>query len=132
MNRCLPSTDVPRAIVTTIASQIEITNLRILKRYLKRRQTRFDHRTKLRAYLGLKTFDRLEILHLLRFVYARLLIHEERLGVLIDLCTRELAQRNVVLPGSTTVERLVIHVREHVSKRLYTKLTNRQYMARPA
>ena len=75
--------------------------------------------------MGLKTFDRLEILHLLRFVYARLLIHEERLGVLVDLCTRELAQRNVVLPGSTTVERLVIHVREHVSKRLYTKLANR-------
>ena len=118
-------TDVPRVIVMTIASQLEITNFRILKRYLKRRQTRFDHRTKLRAYLGLKTFDRLEILHLLRFVYARLLIHEERLGVLVDLCTRELAQRNVVLPGSTTVERLVIHVREHVSKRLYTKLANR-------
>ena len=70
-------TDVPRVIVTTIASQLEITNFRILKRYLKRRQTRFDHRTKLRAYLGLKTFDRLEILHLLRFVYARLLIQEE-------------------------------------------------------
>ena len=45
-------TAVPRVIVMTIASQLEITNLRILKRYLKRRQTRFDHRAKLRAYLG--------------------------------------------------------------------------------
>jgi Domain of unknown function (DUF4158) len=118
-------TDVPRVVVKTLASQLDITDLRILKRYNQRRRTRFEHQAKLKTYLGLKSFDRLETLHLLRFVYARLLIHEERQGVLIDLCTRELASRGVVLPGSSTIERLVIRVREHVAKRLYRNLAKR-------
>ncbi len=118
-------TDVPRVVMQTVASQFGITDLRILGTYLKRRQTKFNHQSRLREYLGLKTFDALETLHLLRFVYARLLVFDERQGVLVDLCTRELAQCNVVLPGATTIERLVTRVRERVNMRLYRDLAKR-------
>ena len=75
------------------------------------RQTPFEHQRLIRAHLGYKHFDGLERLRLTRFLYARLLLGDERPIVLFDLCTARLAGRQVILPGATTLAQLVVQVR---------------------
>ena len=118
-------TDVPRVIIRFMAEQIGITDTRNLKKYLKRKQTKFDHADRIRNYLNYKDFDALEILHLRRFLYAKLLVADERPIALFDLCTHELVERKVVLPGATTLARLIVQIRERVSQRLYRDLARR-------
>lgn len=118
-------TDVPKNAVQTLARQLGITDLRFAKPYLRRRSTRFEHAKAIREYLEYKDFDRLEILHLMRLLYSRLLVSDERPIVLFDLATHELASRNVVLPGATTLARIIVRVRERVSTRLFDNLAKR-------
>ena len=118
-------TDVPKSVVQTLAHQLGISDLRFAKPYLRRRSTRFGHAKAIRGYLGYKDFDRLEILHLMRLLYARLLVSDERPIALFDLATHELVERNVVLPGATTIARIIVRVRERVSTRLFDNLAKR-------
>ena len=118
-------TTVPNVVVRFVAEQLGITDTRVLKAYLKRRRTRFEHAQAIREHLGYKDFDPLEALHLRRFLYAKLMVADERPIVLFDLCTRKLEQRKVVLPGATTLARLIVRVRERVSQRLYHDLSKR-------
>lgn len=116
---------VPRVAVRFVAEQLGITDLRVLRTHQNHERTRHKHAGAIRHHLGYKDFDSVEALHLWRFLYAKLLVADERPIVLFDLCTRALAERKVVLPGATTLARLVVGVRERVSQRLYRDLTRR-------
>lgn len=116
---------VPRVAVRYVAEQLGITDTRVLRAYQKHERTRFKHAEAIRRHLNYKEFDSLEVLHLRRFLYAKLLVADERPIALVDQCTQKLVRRKVVLPGATTLARLVVQVRERVSSRLYRDLTRR-------
>lgn len=118
-------TDVPRVVVQTVAHQLGMTDTRTFRRYLERRSTRFEHAKLVRDHLGYTEFSGAEALRLMRWLYAKLLIGDERPIVLFDLCTRQLEQRKVVLPGATTLARVIVRVRERVSQRLYRDLAGK-------
>jgi len=118
-------TAVPKVVVRYVAEQLNIRDARILGKYLSRRRTRFEHAKAIRDHLGYKVFGPFEAFHLRRLLYARLLVADERPIKLFDECTRELVTRRVVLPGATTLARLVVEVRERVSQRLYRDLARR-------
>jgi hypothetical protein len=123
-------TAVPRVVVRYVAEQLNIRDARILGKYLSRRRTRFEHAAQIRDHLGYKVFGPFEAFYLRRFLYAKLLVADERPIKLFDECTRELVTRRVVLPGATTLARLVVEVRERVSQRLYRDLARRLSGAR--
>ena len=74
-------------------------------------------------HLGFKPFNGWEVVHLMRFLYARMLVSDERPTALFDHATRRLTERQVILPGARVLERL--EVRDHVTKRLYRTLSKR-------
>ena len=117
--------DVPDSVLRTLAVQLGLPKSTELPRYLDRRDTHFEHQAVIRTLLGYKDFDRVEVLHLLRFLYARLLISDERPIVLFDLLTAELVKRRVVLPGPTILGRIVIRTRARLATRLYRQLASR-------
>ena len=60
---------------------------------------------------------------LARWLYGRAWIGSERPTLLFDLVTARLVQRKILLPGVTTLERLIAGVRERAEQRLWATLT---------
>jgi TnpA family transposase len=113
--------NVPVIVVQTLETQLGLHHVR-LERYLENKDTRFDHARIIREHLGYKEFDRLETLHVLRLVYARFLINVESIQASFDVITQELEQRKIVLPGQSTISRLIARVRERTNGLLYRQL----------
>ncbi|WP_135230823.1 DUF4158 domain-containing protein [Deinococcus fonticola] len=116
---------VPDSVIRTLAVQLQLPRSIQLHRYLDRRETRFNHQTEIRKMLGYKDFDAVEVLHLMRFLYAHLLVTDERPIELFDRLTQRLIQRHVILPGPTVLAQIVVRVRERVMTRLHRQITAR-------
>ncbi len=117
-------TDVPEGVVVYLGAQLGIEEPRfVLGRYLDRPSTRREHATEIRRAYGYESFgDRPWHFRLLRWLYARAWLSDERPSVLFDLATSWLVHRKVLLPGPTVLERLVARIRERANRRLYQKL----------
>lgn len=55
----------------------------------------------------------------------RLNVSEEKEHVLLDLVTQTLIEQNVVLPGVSTIQRLIRRARKRVRQRLYHQICSR-------
>ena len=63
--------------------------------------------------------------HLVRWLYARLHLANERPIELFDLATQKLIQRKVILPGPTTLARLIVRVRERVNVGAFSQVARK-------
>jgi hypothetical protein len=116
--------DVPVGVIAYVASQLRIANPQCIVRYAERVQTQQDHAQEIRQHYGYKEFsDRRGGFALMRFLYARVWVGNERPSVLFDLATAWLLDKKVLLPGVTTLTRLISSVRERVAERLWQRLS---------
>lgn len=112
---------VPAGVVTYLAQQLDVV-ASCLARYGN--EVRWDHAVEIRDRLGYREFTEPgEVLRLTRWLYARAWGSAQRPSVLFDLATAHLAQRRVLLPGVTTLTRLVARIRERTEARLWMDLS---------
>ncbi|MCX5317890.1 DUF4158 domain-containing protein [Streptomyces sp. NBC_00154] len=108
-------TDVPAEVVDYLAQQLGITDASVLKAYGEREKTRFEHMWELRKLLEYTEFADAEA-ELRGWVDARAWTTGEGPKALFDAATGWLRERRVLLPGVTTLARLVASVRETSSE----------------
>jgi len=116
-------TEVLTSVVRYLAHQLGITDLTVLPRYLERKATRYEHAREIPQAYGYREFtDQPEHFWLVRWLYLRAWLSDERPSVLFDLTTARLIERKILLPGVTVLARLVAQVRERVANRLWRVL----------
>ncbi|MFJ2195671.1 Tn3 family transposase [Streptomyces violaceusniger] len=114
-------TDVPVEIVDYLAEQLGIADASALKAYGERENTRLAHVRELRKVLEYTEFAEAEA-ELRVWVDARAWTTGEGPKALFDAAVGWLRERRVLLPGVTTLARLVASVREAANQRLWDSL----------
>jgi TnpA family transposase len=114
-------TDVPAEVVDYLAEQLGVADASALKAYGERENTRLDHVRELRRVLECTEFAESEA-ELRAWVDARAWTTGEGPKALFDAAAGWLRERRVLLPGVTTLARLVAAVREAANQRLWDTL----------
>ncbi|MDT0544905.1 Tn3 family transposase [Streptomyces lonegramiae] len=114
-------TDVPPEVVDYLAEQLGIADASALKAYGDRENTRLAHVRELRKLLEYTEFAEAEA-ELRVWVDARAWTTGEGPKALFDAAVGWLRERRVLLPGVTTLARLVASVREAANQRLWDSL----------
>ncbi|MEE1766737.1 Tn3 family transposase [Streptomyces sp. JV185] len=113
--------DVPVEVVDYLAEQLDIGDASVLKAYGERENTRLEHVRELRQVLEYREFAEAEA-ELRAWVDARAWTTGEGPKALFDASAGWLRERRVLLPGVTTLARLVASVREAANQRLWDTL----------
>ncbi|MEV6868811.1 DUF4158 domain-containing protein [Streptosporangium subroseum] len=113
--------DVPIEVVDVLAAQLDIADPSCVKRYTERRNTRFEHAEEIRKAGSLTHFSEVED-ELTAWVDARAWMFEEGPTAIFHGAVKWLAERRVLLPGISTLTRLIAHVREQAIGRLWEAL----------
>ncbi len=109
--------NVPMGVIAYVASQLGIADPQCITQYAERVQTQQEHAQEIRQHTGYKEFSER------RGLYARVWVGTERPSVLFDLATAWLLDKKVLLPGVTTLTRLISTIRERVAERLWQRLS---------
>lgn len=113
--------DVPTAVLDYLAVQLEVDDPSCVKRYLDRRPTRFDHQREIARVEGWRDFAEVSA-QLEGWVADRAFTGGEGPKALFVGAVAWLRERRVLLPGVSTLARLVTRVRESATQRLYETL----------
>jgi TnpA family transposase len=114
---------VPANAQWFVARQLGITDLAILSTYAQRETTRREHMAQIRSQYQYREFTWPWSFRLSRLLYTRSWISNERPSLLFDLATGWLIQHKILLPGATTMTRLISEVRERATSRLWQRLS---------
>ncbi len=112
-----------------VAVQLNIRRPEVLSRYAERDTTRREHTAQIKEYYGYHEFgDFPWSFRLKRLLYTRAWLSNERPGLMFDFATAWLLQNKILLPGATTLVRLVSEIRERANQRLWKKLAAIHYL----
>ena len=114
---------VPINVQWFVARQLNITDLTILSTYAQRETTRREHTALIRDQYQYREFTWPWSFRLSRLLFSRTWISNERPSLLFDLATSWLIQHKILLPGSTTLTRLISEIRERATNRLWLRLS---------
>lgn len=118
-------TQVPSGVLHFLARQLGITNPAIIAKYLDRKATRYRHSTAIQQDYDYHDFSAPPWrFRLSRLLYSRAWISDERPSLLFDFATSWLLQYKVLLPGATTLSRLIAEIRERAANRLWRRLSS--------
>jgi hypothetical protein len=80
----------------------------VLARYREREATPYAHAREIQQFYGYRDFtDPPEYFRLIRWLYTRTWLSDERPSVLFDLTTARLIERKLLLPGVSVLARLI-------------------------
>ena len=113
---------IPSGVRHFTARQLGISDITVLAEYGQRENTRREHAALIRQHYQYREFAWPWTFRLTRLLYTRSWISNERPGLLFDLATGWLMQHRIILPGATTLTRLISEVREKATLRLWNKL----------
>ncbi len=113
--------DVPIEVVAYLAEQLGVADPSCVKRYTERRTTRFEHAEEIEAAYGLREFAEVDK-DLAEWVDARVWTSGDGPRAVFFDAVGWLRERSVLLPGVTTLARLVARVREEANQRLWDTL----------
>ena len=114
---------VPTNAQWVVARQLGITDVAILSNYAQRETTRREHAALIRNQYQYREFTWPWPFRLSRLLYTRSWISNERPSLLFDLATGWLIQHKILLPGASTLTRLISEVRERAINRLWQRLS---------
>jgi hypothetical protein len=116
-------TDVSPEVLQNVASQLEVGDPSVVRRYLERRRTRFEHAEEIKAFEGLRDFaavsDELE-----EWAAARAYMTGDGPRAIFTDAVGWLREHRVLLPGVTTLARLVARARAEGDRRLWETLAS--------
>lgn len=116
--------DVPPGVVSYVAQQLDITQTAGLPRYMDRKQTHHAHCAEIQKSYQYWDFNAPPWrFRLSRWLYTRTWLSRERPSHLFDRATHWLIQRKVLLPGISTLTRLIAHIRDRAALRAWQRLT---------
>jgi TnpA family transposase len=118
-------TEVPALVLRYVAAQLDLPADTDLAPY-RVRKTHWEHANEIKVAYGYRDFhDPTVSFRLIRWLYARAWLGNERPSVLFDLMTARLLEYKVLLPGVSTLTRLISKIRERVTQRLHDTLAKR-------
>ena len=115
-------TFVPINAQQFVATQLSILDVSVLSDYATRETTEREHTALIRTHYGYREMSDCKF-RLSRLLYARAWISNERPSLMFDFATAWLIQNKVLLPGVSTLSRLIIDIRKRASKRLWRLLS---------
>ncbi len=113
--------DVPGEVLDFVAGQLGIADPAAAKRYTERAKTKSDHQQEIRRKYGLRDFADAEA-ELTEWVAARAWTSGDGPKAIFLDAMAWLRERKVLLPGVTTLVRLVARVRDETTHRLWRML----------
>jgi TnpA family transposase len=113
--------DVPEEVVAYLAEQLRIADRSCVGRYVERRTTRFEHVEEIKKALRLKDFAEVDK-ELEVWVDARAWTTGDGPKAVFNDAVSWLAERGALLPGVSTLARLVARVRDQATQRLWETL----------
>ncbi|MGZ4665727.1 MAG: DUF4158 domain-containing protein [Frankiaceae bacterium] len=112
---------VPNEVLDAVADQLVITDPSCVKRYTQREKTRLDHAWEIQQVFELKDFAAYEA-DLAAKVDARARNSGDGPTAIFQYAVRWLRENDVLLPGITTLTRLIARVRDDATQRLWDTL----------
>lgn len=113
--------DVPAEVLDFIVGQLGLSDPSQVKRYTERDKTRFDHQWEIRRARGYRVFEDAEE-EFSGWVAARSRATGDGPKVIFADGLAWLRERKVLLPGVTTLARLVARVRDETTRQLWEEL----------
>ncbi len=114
-------TAVPKPVLSYVAGQLEVEDPSVLRRYLERRRTRFEHAEEIKTSEGLRDFAAVSG-ELEEWAAARAYMTGDGPRAIFTDAVGWLRERRVLLPGVTTLARLVARARADGDGRLWETL----------
>ncbi len=111
--------DVPWSVVDYLAAQLEISDSSGVKRYTERVETANAHAREIRTVYGYREYAEAAAEELAGFVFSRAWTHGEGQAALFEHATAWLRRERVLLPGVTTLVRMVQSSRELAQARMH-------------
>ncbi len=115
----------PVNVQTFVARQLSVTDLSVLADYAQRETTKREHTALIRKQYGYHEFNgSFWVFRLSRLLYTRAWISNERPSIMFDFATAWLIQNKILLPGVSTLSRLISEIRERAINRLWKRLSS--------
>jgi hypothetical protein len=115
--------DVPEVVKVYLAHQLGITNFDNLNNYLLRKVTKHEHINAIKNKFGYCELNDLWLFKLSRWLYAQCWYSVERPSILFDRTVSWLTERKLLLPGITTLTRLISRIKIRCNSRLWRILS---------
>ncbi|MXV21248.1 DUF4158 domain-containing protein, partial [Deinococcus xianganensis] len=115
--------DVPPNVLRFVARQLGVQAKQVkLDRY-RQGETKWDHQRDIGQTYGYRVFSEPAVwIGLIRFLMARTHLQAESPSLLLDRATARLYEHNIILPGVTTLSRLIARVQERSETQLCDRL----------